>query len=457
MNVIRGNPTKSTTLQLTLQDFKKLMVVSLRKLPHPLLLERLVRVIPRFIPRSMPRAIRSLGTLAVLGGLSSVVAAQQTGLTLYGLFDLGLEVNQVRQQATAGTLNLGAFNQSSFVMSSGVQSGSRWGLRGVESLGNGLKADFVLEEGFNPATGTISQGGLIFGRQSTLGLSASQWGRIDLGRRVNLASDFFVSIDPFAAGFGQANIGASFGSANTTRYNNMVLLQATPIEHLTLGAGYSYSTGIAAIYAGGQSCATSFSCQTVSDSNAFANQQNFRALTLGVKYKYGPWDLAIAYDRLYGDVSQNISGAEPSAWLIGAAYDFKWIRLSGAVGRANNGLINGQSAGTGSTVSSDLLTTSWSSGAALFLPGVQASSYMLGISAPLPHQMQVLASWQTMLPQGIYSGDGQLKAQQIYSMALTKRISTQTNLYTFISYAQNFAMISTADSLVAGVGFRLMF
>lgn len=449
MNVIRGNPTKSTTLQLTLQDFKKLMVVSLRKPPCQSLLERRARFIPR--------AIRSLCTLAVLGGLSSVVAAQQTGLTLYGLFDLGLEVNQVRQQATPGTLDLSALNQSSFGMSSGVQSGSRWGLRGIESLGNGMKAEFVLEEGFNPATGTISQGGLIFGRQSTLGLSASQWGRLDFGRRVNLASNFFTSIDPFEGGFGQANIGTSFGSANTTRYNNLVLLQATPTEHLTLGAGYSFSTGIAAIYAGGQSCASSFSCQTVSDSNAFANQQNFRALTLGVKYKYGPWDLAIAYDRLYGDVSQNISGAEPSAWLIGAAYDFKWIRLSGAVGRANNGLINGQSAGTGSTVSSDLLTTSWSSGAALFLPGVQASSYMLGISAPLPHQMQVLASWQTMLPQGIYSGDGQLKAQQIYSMALTKRISAQTNLYTFISYAQNFAMISTADSLVAGVGFRLMF
>jgi predicted porin len=392
-----------------------------------------------------------------LTSISGFVAAQQSGVTLYGLLDLGFEYDHVRQSQIQGVSSPTTLDQTSFVMSNGVQSGSRWGLRGVESLGGGYQAEFVLEQGFNPAQGTISQGGLFFGRQSTLGLSSQRLGRIDLGRRINLASSYFLAIDPFEEGFGQANVGASFGSANTTRYNNLVLLQATPTRSLTLGAGYSFSTGLSAIYAGGQTCANTQSCSTESGGNAFVNNQNFRALTLGTQYKSGPLDVAIAYDRLYGDVTQNASAAEPSAWMIGVAYDFKTLRLSAAIGRANNGLINGQSSGTGSTAPSGLLTTSWVAGAVLFLPEVQASSYMLGVTAPLSQQINLLASWQMMQPQGLLEGNAQFKTQQIFSAALTQQISARTNLYTFLSYGQNYAMVSSADSFVAGVGIRLKF
>jgi predicted porin len=79
----------------------------------------------------------------------------------------------------------------------------------------------------------------MFGRQSTLSLLSRDVGRIDLGRQINLASNYFLSIDPFSEGFGQSNIGSSFGSANTTRYSNLILMQAHVLQGLTLGAGYS--------------------------------------------------------------------------------------------------------------------------------------------------------------------------------------------------------------------------
>jgi predicted porin len=39
--------------------------------------------------------------------------------------------------------------QKLYETSSGNVQGSRWGLRGTEDLGGGLKARFVLENGFN--------------------------------------------------------------------------------------------------------------------------------------------------------------------------------------------------------------------------------------------------------------------------------------------------------------------
>lgn len=398
------------------------------------------------------------GLLVCLAMFSGGAAAQQSGVTLYGIIDLGLEYDYVRQSRVAGALPSNSLSQSFFGMSNGVQSGSRWGMRATESLGAGLSVNFVLEGGFNPARGTASQGGRLFGRQSTLGIAQRDAGRLDFGRQINLASSYFLSIDPFGEGFGQANIGASFGSANTTRYGNMLMLQATPINGLTLGAGYSFATQLSAIYAGGSSCLTTGSCPTQAGTDYnFVTDQNMRALTLGALYTKGALELAAAYDMLYGDVTQPAASVRPSAWLLGGAYDFKSVKLSLALGRVINGFINGQSSGTGAVSSSGLETVSGPAGGVLFLPGAQASSYMAGLTIPVREQTHILASWQMMQPQGLLSGDAQFKAQQIYSLALTQKLSMRTNIYTYVSYAQNYAMVSSAESFVMGVGVRHKF
>lgn len=399
-----------------------------------------------------------IGAVVVcLSLFSAGAAAQQNGVTLYGIIDLGIEYDRVRQYAFPGGLPQGVVDQTFFGMSNGVQSGSRFGLRGYEDLGGGLGVNFVLESGFNPAQGISAQGGRLFGRQSTVGMTLRQTGRVDFGRQINLASNYFLSIDPFQEGFGQANIGSSFGSTNTSRYSNMLLLQATPVTGLTVGAGYSFATELSAIYASEQSCISTQSCPVNAGGYNFNSSQNMRALTLGAQYKRGPLDLALVYDKLYGDAAQQSSGASPSFWVLGGAYDFKVVKLSLAAGLALDGFANGQTQGTGATASSALITTSWAPGAVLFLPGARASSYLIGVTAPLSSRVTLLASWQMMQPQGIMTGDSQFKAQQIYSVALTQQLSARTNLYTYASYGQNFAMINTADSFVFGVGMRHQF
>jgi len=391
-----------------------------------------------------------------LMAMSFGVAAQQSGVTLYGIIDLGIEYDRVRLGSTPGAPPLQELNQSFFGVTNGVQSGSRWGLRGVESLGRGVAVNFVLEGGFNPAQGTAAQGGRLFGRQSTLGISMREIGQLDFGRQINLASNYFLSIDPFGEGFGQANIGASFGSTNTSRYDNSLILQVIPVQGLTLGAGYSFSTDMSAIYAGEASCITLQTCTVQAGRYGFTSQNNMRALTLGAQYRRGPLDVAIAYDQFYGDHSQQVGQEGPSAWVLGGSYDFRIVKLSLVVGRSLNGFANGQASGTAAT-NSGLPVPSGVAGGVLFLPGAQASSYMVGLTAPLGSHTTLLASWQMMQPQGILSENVQFKAQQIYSAALTQQLSPRTNLYTYVSYGQNYAMVSTAESFVMGVGVRHTF
>ncbi|MCH5824209.1 porin, partial [Salmonella enterica] len=67
-------------------------------------------------------------------------------------------------------------------MINGVQSGSRWGLRGSEDLGDGLRAMFTVESGFDSGNGT-SQQGRLFNRQATIGLANDSWGSLEFGRQ----------------------------------------------------------------------------------------------------------------------------------------------------------------------------------------------------------------------------------------------------------------------------------
>lgn len=113
---------------------------------------------------------KTLLAAALLAGFAGVAQAE-TSVTLYGIIDTGLGYNKI----SGGT---DAQNGSKFGMINGVQNGSRWGLRGSEDLGDGLRAVFQLESGFDSGNGKSAQGGRLFGRQATIGLasdSGAKW------------------------------------------------------------------------------------------------------------------------------------------------------------------------------------------------------------------------------------------------------------------------------------------
>ena len=378
-------------------------------------------------------------------------AQAQDSLTVYGIIDLGLQYSTVNQTRNK------VFERNQFVgVSSGVQSGSRFGLRGTHSMGGGFETVFTLENGFNAGTGEAQQGGRLFGRQSTVGIKHNDIGQLDVGRQINLASNYFLPIDPFIEGFGQANIGASFGSANTVRYSNMLMLQAQATKSLTIGAGYSFATELTGIYANNDLCSSGI-CQAINQNSQFQTNNNLRALTLGAKYANGPLLLAVAYDQLWGpdNIPNGPPKPNPTAWLAGGAYDFRVIKISFAYGQTRNGTWNGQPVGAGTTPTSPLSDGSLGSGA-LFLAGAAASSMMLGMTVPIG-EASILASVQRLQQQGDAVPSTLTGPQMVYSAAYLYSFSRRTNLYTYASYGNNYAAVRAAQSTVVGVGIRHQF
>ena len=119
---------------------------------------------------------KSLLALAVLGTFAGVAQAQSS-VTLYGVVDANVEYVNHEQNVTAAGVAIPGSSGSRLAMQAGGLSSNRWGLRGVEDIGGGLKGLFVLESGFGMDTGTLQQGGRLFGRQAFVGLQGN-WGKI---------------------------------------------------------------------------------------------------------------------------------------------------------------------------------------------------------------------------------------------------------------------------------------
>jgi predicted porin len=115
---------------------------------------------------------KSLVALAVLAASGAAMA--QSSVTLYGILDTFVGSNSVDKGDGKGSV-------STTHLGSGAVNGSRWGMKGSEDLGGGLKANFDLQSGFNIDTGSSAQGGLLFGRGAWVGLSGG-FGAVRLGR-----------------------------------------------------------------------------------------------------------------------------------------------------------------------------------------------------------------------------------------------------------------------------------
>lgn len=153
--------------------------------------------------------------LAVLAALSLNNSANaQSNVQVYGLIDAGVEA-----------VNHAGANDGGMVrVISGGKNTSRWGLRGSEDLGGGLKAVFNLEGGILLDTGAAD--GALFKRQANVGLEG-RFGRVVIGRSFTTTYDLVIKFDPlgFAPNYSWATTGAATGPSKygmTTAFDNLV-------------------------------------------------------------------------------------------------------------------------------------------------------------------------------------------------------------------------------------------
>ncbi len=180
---------------------------------------------------------KSLIALAAFGAFAGAAQAESS-VTLYGLIDTG--VNYATKTSSFDVAGKPVNAGRSYALSSGVMQGSRWGLRGVEDLGNGLKAIFTLESGFDVNNGEHGQGGKLFGRQAFVGL-AGDFGSVTLGRQYDSISDFVAPLA--ASNRGGTEFAAHPGDLDnlngSQRIDNAVKYTSANYDGVTFGGLYS--------------------------------------------------------------------------------------------------------------------------------------------------------------------------------------------------------------------------
>ncbi|MGH6781426.1 MAG: porin, partial [Sphingomonadaceae bacterium] len=180
---------------------------------------------------------------------------------------------------------------------SGNLSGSRWGLRGSEDLGGGLRAIFALESGFNVDDGKSAQGSRLFGRQAWIGLS-STYGTLSLGRHTTAMYDIGVQYDPMGI---------------STRYS--IGVQDTAFQSRTDNS-LKYVGKYGPVTA---KLLYSFGADGTSRVNGEVpgNYKVGRAFGGSLAYESGPLALAVVYDELNGNTVATDDQKTRKAALVG--------------------------------------------------------------------------------------------------------------------------------------------
>ncbi|MFG5776222.1 porin [Comamonas sp. J-3] len=267
--------------------------------------------------------------------------ASKTSVTLYGIADAGyVRVSNVKGDSRQG-------------IDSGWLQPSRFGFRGSEDLGGGLRAIFTLESGVNIDTGANTSSTSFFNRQAFVGLTSNSLGTLTLGRQYTLIFDnlFQISGSP-AFGFsggavdGLALPGSSAGRFDNTlggtRIDNSIKYTSATASGIQLNAmtgfgeiagsssakqlwaiGAKYKQG--PVYAGLsyqiQKCAEQGGCTTAKD--------NDKLFAIGGGYDFGPAKLFAIFTRennakniknTDGDTAQVIVQIPVGNWLFGAGY-----------------------------------------------------------------------------------------------------------------------------------------
>jgi len=223
---------------------------------------------------------------------ASQLAGAQSNVTIYGMLDTAV----VRESGgTAGSMTK---------ITGGTTGGSRLGFKGTEDLGNGLKALFLMESGFQPDTGASGQGGLLFGRQVYVGLQGA-FGSVLLGRQYTPHYLVQVFADPFGSGWvgDTKNLLGTSGNSFSRMDNTIKYISPT-----------ANGVTVELVAAPGEVSGSSASGRQLGGSLAWAN---------------GPLQVRLGYHNRNND-SATLHGTENAKnTTIAAVYDFGVVKLHG--------------------------------------------------------------------------------------------------------------------------------
>ncbi len=251
---------------------------------------------------------KTLAAVAVLGAFAG--SALAADVQLYGIVDLGVGYNHIDVDG----LKVDG-DKDKFEMKSGQASGSRWGIKGTEDLGNGLTVGFILEDGFDADTGSEDKTKVMFNRESSLFLEGG-FGKVAFGRMgsLNNGQSSWAKVGMINA-FGTSDWGsysAQVGSIMATagQWDNMIAYQTPDFAGFKVYAQYGMGTN---------------------DNENESRSDRYYAL--GATYNNGPFAGYFAVDSINYQTADLAAGVDADdiddslTVTLGGSYDFEVVKV----------------------------------------------------------------------------------------------------------------------------------
>ena len=240
--------------------------------------------------------------LALLAVVGSSAALAQSSVTLYGRVNTTVEQQKFGNDKVTGMEN----------------NASRFGFRGVEDLGGGLKAGFVLESGFGSDDGSSDARGF-FARQSEVNLSGN-FGMLRLGRF--FAESYFATADYVSMHNHDTGSSADMLYAYVMRDTNKIAYRTPNIGGFTLEAAVSPHEQTS----GGKHAfdlAANYNMGALGLGAGYSQLDDAKQLALRANYTMGPFVLAGYYQRDENGVIANAGKRDTvrisGAYMMGAS------------------------------------------------------------------------------------------------------------------------------------------
>ncbi len=283
-------------------------------------------------------------SLIALAALAATASFAQSSVTIYGVADVGYKTQKVEDAGATITKTSG--------MADGAMAGQRIGFRGTEDLGNGLKANFVIEQGISMTSAQLTNE-----RTATSAPQVDAWGTSGGRSTTSLNRQSYVGL---SGGFGEVRLGYQY----TNLYELSTLAGFNIGSEGTNGADSSHTHGNAMVggtrangvtyitpnfsgfnvrlqYGAGND-STSGQTQTVAESSTLAQAKNSRTGVM-LDYANGPLTAKLAYTTM--QTGSAAAGTAIGAYTtttgkltqLGASYNFGPAILAATLNNGNDG------------------------------------------------------------------------------------------------------------------------
>lgn len=273
---------------------------------------------------------KTLAAVAVLGAFAG--SALAADVQLYGVVDTGFQYLNADADIT------GVDSTNSFSMESGMQSGSRFGIKGTEDLGNGLTVGFILENQFSSDTGALKNEDSFFHREASLFLEGG-FGKVAFGRMGSINGGVsswgkYGVISAFGTSWGNYSAQAGNWAVGAGMWDNMIAYETPSFAGFKVFAQYGMGNTVSDTYENPTDVEHEVTWGTENESSSD------RYYAIGASYANGPLNLYFAVDSInyssasliktagvdqgklsYGDTDDSLTVT------LGGNYDFEVVKL----------------------------------------------------------------------------------------------------------------------------------